>query len=149
TTSAFSWDGSTLTLAKMTEPLPIRWSRPLPEGARPTTITVTKDTAGRSFVSFLVEEAIQPLPDSQEAVGIDLGLEDVVTPSTGEKTANEHFSPKEKQPLPRLQRRHARKQNHSKNREKARRKVARLHACIADRRRAFVHKLTTRLIRPD
>ena len=34
TTSAFTWDGKQLTLAKMTEPLPIRWSRPLPEGAR-------------------------------------------------------------------------------------------------------------------
>ena len=74
TTSAFTWDGKQLLLAKMTEPLPIRWSRPLPEGAQPTTITITKDPAGRYFVSFLVEEEIQPLPVSPQTVGIDLGL---------------------------------------------------------------------------
>ena len=122
-------------LAKMREPLPIRWSCPLPKDARPSTVTVTKDTAGRYFVSFLVEEDIQPLPVSPQTGGIDLGLHDVVTLSTGEKIGNEHFFRKEEKRLARLQRRHAKKQHHSKNREKARRKVARLHARIADRRR--------------
>src|SRR5215471_19284607 len=56
TTSAFTWDGKQVTLARMTEPLPIRWSRPLPQGAHPTTITLSRDPAGRYFVSFLVEE---------------------------------------------------------------------------------------------
>ena len=83
TTSAFTWDGSALTLARMQEPLPIRWSRPLPKGARPSTITVSRDPAGRYFVSFLVEEDIAPLPSSSNTVGVDLGLEDVVTLSTG------------------------------------------------------------------
>ena len=62
TTSAFTWDGSALTLARMPEPLPIRWSRPLPKDAKPSTITVSRDPAGRYFVSFLVEEDIAPLP---------------------------------------------------------------------------------------
>ncbi|HEX6799254.1 MAG TPA: transposase, partial [Ktedonobacterales bacterium] len=64
TTSAFRWDGSTqaLTLAKMDAPLPIRWSRPLPDGALPSTVTISRDTAGRYFVSLLVEEEIAPLP---------------------------------------------------------------------------------------
>ena len=51
--------------------------------------------------------------------------------------------------MARLQRRHARKRKGSKNREKARRRVAKLHARIADRRRDFQHKLTTRLIRDN
>jgi putative transposase len=46
----------------MDEPLKIVWSRPLPEGTKPSTVTVTKDTAGRYFVSILVEEDITPLP---------------------------------------------------------------------------------------
>ena len=149
TTSAFTWDGKNLRLAKMTEPLPIRWSRPLPEGAQPSTITISKDPAGRYFVSFLVEEDIQPLPVSPQTVGIDLGLHDVVVLSTGEKTGNEQFFRKEEKRLARLQRRHAKKRQGSKNREKARRKVARLHARIADRRRDFQHQLTTRLIREN
>ena len=149
TTSAFSWDGQELILAKMTEPLAIRWSRPLPKDARPTTITVTQDTAGRSFVSFLVEEDIRPLLISPKTVGVDLGLHDVVTLSTGEKTGNERFSAKDEQRLATLQRRHARKQKRSKNRAKARRKVAKVHAREAFRRRDFQHKLTTRLIREN
>jgi putative transposase len=149
TTSAFTWDGTTLLLARMTEPLSIRWSRTLPEGGNPTTITVTKDPAGRYFVSFLVEEDIAPLPVSRKTVGVDLGLHDVVTLSTGKKTGNERYFCQEARNLARLQRRHAKKRKGSKNCEKARHKVARLHARIADRRKGFLHKLTTRLIREN
>jgi putative transposase len=149
TTSAFSWDGSALTLARMLEPLPIRWSRPLPQDARPTTITVSRDPAGRYFVSFLVVEDIAPLPCASNTVGVDLGLEDVVTLSTGEKTGNEHFFTQDEKRLARAQRHHAKKQKGGENREKARRLVARIHARIADRRRDFQHKLTTRLIREN
>src|SRR5215472_1901898 len=72
TTSSFKWDGKELTLAKMDTPLNIRWSRPLPKDAKPSTITVSRDTAGRYFVSCLVEEEIAPLPVSPKTVGIDL-----------------------------------------------------------------------------
>jgi putative transposase len=59
TTSAFRWNAETraLILAKMDTPLHIRWSRPLPDGAHPTTVTVSRDTAGRYFVSLLVLSA--------------------------------------------------------------------------------------------
>jgi putative transposase len=146
TTSAFKWDGSELTLAKMEQPLPIRWSRPLPKGARPTTITVSKDTAGRSFVSFLVEEDFTPLPVTPQTVGIDLGLHDTVTLSTGEKVGNATFLRKDEAKVKRAQRHLSRKQKGSKNRAKAKLKVAQIHARIADRRRDFLHQLTTRLI---
>jgi len=147
--SAFKWDGTALTLAKMEAPLDIRWSRPLPKDAKPITVTITKDPAGRYFVSFLVEEDITPLPISPKTIGIDLGLHDVVTLSTGEKTGNERYFAKDEKRLARAQRAHARKHKGSKNREKARRKVARIHARIADRRRDFLHKLTTGLIRDN
>ncbi|MEN3608644.1 RNA-guided endonuclease TnpB family protein, partial [Plantactinospora sp. ZYX-F-223] len=51
TTSAFRWRDGRLTLAKMAEPLDILWSRPLPEGASPSTVTVSQDAAGRWFVT--------------------------------------------------------------------------------------------------
>src|SRR5437016_13154612 len=41
--TAFKWDGTSLTLAKMSEPLNIVLSRPLPKGAKPSTVTVSKD----------------------------------------------------------------------------------------------------------
>ncbi|WP_198940179.1 hypothetical protein [Micromonospora sp. CB01531] len=63
TRSAFRWRYGRLTLAKMNSPLNIVWSRPLPEGAEPSTVTVSRDVAGRWFVSILVEDpAVKPLP---------------------------------------------------------------------------------------
>ena len=90
-----------------------------------------------------------PLPPTPAAVGVDLGLHDVVTLSTGEKAGNQRFFQPDERQLARLQRRHARKRKGSKNREKARRNVAKLHARIADRRRDVQPKLTTRLIREN
>jgi putative transposase len=146
TTSAFNWDGKSLTLAKMDEPLKIVWSRPLPEGAKPTTVTVIKDKAERYFVSILVEEDIKPLPLTNKQVGLDLGLKSMVILSTGETVGNPKFFAKDEKKLAKAQRRYAKKKKGSKNREKASHKVARLHAQIADRRRDYQHKLSTRLI---
>jgi putative transposase len=151
TTSAFRYDAEarTLTLAKMATPLHIHWSRPLATGAVPTTVTVSRDTAGRYFVSILVEEEIAPLPPSSGQVGIDLGLHDVVILDSGEKVGNPRFFAQDEEKLAQAQRRLAKKQRGSRNREKARRKVARIHARIADRRQDFLHKLSTRLIREN
>src|SRR5437764_1499479 len=82
--NAFTWDGKQLTLAKMDTPLDIHWSRSLPDGCKPTTVTVHKDTANRYFVSLLVEEDIKPLPPVEQEVGLDLGLKSMVVLSTGE-----------------------------------------------------------------
>lgn len=150
TRSAFRWQGGQLWLAKCSEPLPIRWSRPLPPGAEPSTVTVSRDSAGRWFVSMLVEDlTVQPLSAVDAAVGLDAGITSLLTLSTGEKIANPRHERRDRQRLARAQRRHARKQNGSRNREKARVKMAREHARIADRRRDFLHKLTTRLVREN
>ncbi len=99
--SAFKWDGKTIALAKMKEPLAIRWSRTL--NGIPTLLTITKDAANRYFVSLTIEEDITPLPEMDQQVGIDLGLLDAVILSTGEKVGNERFFRKdEKSDLPRL-----------------------------------------------
>jgi putative transposase len=148
-TSAFKWDGTSLQLAKLTEPLAINWSRPLPDGAKPSTVTVTKDCVDRYFVSLLVEEDIKQLDDREQSVGADLGLKSLVMLSTGEVVGNPKFFHKDEKRLAKAQRRHARKKQGSKNRAKARQKVARVHARIADRRRDFLHQLSTRLIREN
>lgn len=146
TKSAFKWDGKTLKLAKMESPLNIRWSRTLPKAAKVTTVTVSKDAAGRHFVSLLCDDAVQPKPESVGQVGIDLGLTHFAILSTGEKIAAPEAFRKNEAKLAKLQRRLAKKQKGSANRRKARLKVARLHAKIADSRKDFLHKLSTRLI---
>jgi len=147
--TAFAWDASkrALKLAKIDAPLRIRWSRAFT--GVPTTVTISRDTAGRYFVSFLVEEEIGLLPVLMTEVGVDVGLKDVAVLSTGEKIANPKHLARSQRRLKRAQQSLNRKQKGSKNRDKARRKVARIHAQIADQRNDGLHKLTTRLIREN
>ncbi|HSH49771.1 MAG TPA: transposase, partial [Halomonas sp.] len=144
TRAAFRYRDGEITIAKTTEPLPIRWSRPLP-GA-PSSITLSRDRAGRYFISCLCEFTPEPLPITPKTVGIDLGLTDLFITSDGHKSGNprhlKHYAAK----LAYHQRRLARKQKGSKNRAKARNKVARLHAKIADCRRDALHKATRSLV---
>ncbi|MFP8884725.1 RNA-guided endonuclease InsQ/TnpB family protein [Streptomyces mangrovi] len=151
TTSAFRFRDGSLTLAKMAEPLDIVWSRPLPEGASPSTVTVSQDAAGRWFVSLLCEDpSVKPLPATSAAVGIDVGLDHLLTLSTGEKIANPRHERRDRTRLAQAQRQLARKaRGDGANRAKARRKAAEVYARITDRRRDHLHKLTTRLVREN
>ncbi len=146
TTSAFKWDGKSLKLAKMDEPLAIRWSRTIPKAAKVTTVTVSKDSAGRYFVSLLCDDVVAKKPASNGKVGIDLGLTHFAILSSGEKVAAPNTFRRNETKLAKLQRQLAKKTKGSNRRKKAKLKVARLHAKIADSRRDFLHKLSTRLI---
>jgi putative transposase len=137
-------------LAKMSAPLAIRWSRPLPDGTQPASVTVSLNAAGRWHVSILCEDhTIRPLKRSKNAVGIDVGLNALVTLSTGEHIPNPKHDNRELARKRVLSRRYARTKKGSSNREKARLKLARLHARVADRRRDHLHKLSTRLVREN
>jgi putative transposase len=149
TRSGFSWRDGQIKLAKTGQPLDIRWSRPLPEGADPSTVTVSRDSAGRWHISILVETAVETLPSVGAAMGIDAGITALLTFSTGEKITNPKHEKREQARLATLQRRLSRKAKDSANRAKARLKVARIHARTADRRRDHLHKLSTRIIREN
>ena len=149
TTSAFRWNGKDLTLAKMKEPLAVRWSRTIPKAAKVTTVTVSNDHAGRYFVSMLCDDAVSSLPLHEGKVGLDLGLNSFAVLSTGEKVSAPNTFRKNEKKLAKLQRRLAKKLKGSKNRTKARLKVARLAAKVSDTRKDFLHKLSTRLIREN
>lgn len=149
TRSGFKFRNGRLTLAKMAEPLDIVWSRPLPEGAEPSTVTVSKDAAGRWHVSMLVEDTIRRLDPVDRSVGIDAGITSLVTLSTGEKITNPKHERRDRERLAKAQRELSRKAQGSNNRQKAKLKVAGIYARITDRRRDFLHKLTTRLVREN
>jgi len=150
TRSAFKWKDGQLWLAKCREPLPIRWSRTLPENCEPSTVTVRLDASGRWFVSLLVEDhTVKTLPQLDKAIGIDAGVTSLIATSDGEKIANPKHFKRLKRKLRQAQKALSRKVKGSNNREKARQQVARIHAQIADARKDFLHKLTTRLVREN
>ncbi|HEY9644272.1 MAG TPA: RNA-guided endonuclease TnpB family protein [Coleofasciculaceae cyanobacterium] len=149
TKSAFKFKDGQVYLAKSAEPLPIVWSRELPEGVEPSTVTVKLSPAGRWTVSLLVDALIEPLPESLNEIGVDLGVTSLVALSTGEKVANPKGFQAKRRKLKKAQKALSRKQKGSNNRQKARLKVAKVHQEISDARQDFLHKLTTRLVREN
>jgi putative transposase len=127
--------------------LPLVWSRPLP--AVPSSCTIIKDAAGRYFASFVVEVDRPQLEPNGNTVGIDLGLTTFATLSTGEKVDAPKPLRSASKRLRKLQRNLSRKTKGSNRRNRARVQVARLHARIADTRKDFLDKLSTRIIREN
>jgi len=144
TRSAFKVRDGQLFLAKCKEPLAIRWSRDLP--GEPSTVTVSKDSAGRYFVSCLCELTPETLPVTPRMTGIDLGLKDLFITDQGQRIGNPRHTAKYAARLATAQRRLSKKKLGSANRAKARKRVARIHAKISDCRMDSLHKLSRRLI---
>lgn len=138
--------GGKLRLPKVGD-VPVKWSRPLP--STPSTVTVVKDSAGRYFASFVVETDSETLPATDSVVGIDLGLTHFAILSDGTKIDSPRFLRRAEKKLKKAQQDLSRKAKGSKNRAKARIKVARAHARTADARREFHHQLSTKIIREN
>jgi putative transposase len=134
-------DNGKLRLPKVGD-VAVRWSRSLPSA--PSSVTVIRDAAGRFFASFVVEVAPDPLPETEGECGIDLGLGHFAVLDDGTKVSAPRFLRRAEKKLKRTQKDLSRKQKGSKSREKARVKAARAHARVADARRDFHHKLSTR-----
>ena len=120
--------------------------------------TIKYNASGTFYVSVQCEVPdFKPLPQTNEAVGIDLGITDFAILSTGRKVDNQRFTKKMEQKLKREQRKlsrryeQAKKDNRdlkkSKNYQKQRMKVARLRERVAFQREDFLNKLSTELIR--
>ena len=146
TTNAFSVHSESVKLAKIGH-VPMVVSRPLPSA--PSSVTIIKDCAGRYFASFVVEVS-QPIPpQTNNSVGIDLGLTDFCILSSGEKVENPRLHKKMLKRIKKANRRLAKAKRDSKRRERRKKKLAKLHAKVKDRRTDFLHKLTTRLVREN
>jgi putative transposase len=112
-------------------------------------VTVTRDSAGRYFASFVIETESGALPPAETVTGIDLGLNHFAVLSDGRKISSPRFLRRAEKNLKRRQRDLSRKEKGSRNRDKARLNVARAHARVADARRDFCHQLSTALIRDN
>jgi putative transposase len=146
TRSAFKWDAGNknLRIAKLGR-LRVRWSRTF--ASEPTTVTITKDPAGRYHVTLCLDEEFDQLPRTGREVGIDFGLARLATLSTGERIGAPRLFRRMEGKLAKAQRVLARRQKGSKRQERQRLRVARIQARVADARKDHLDKLTTRLTR--
>jgi putative transposase len=113
-------------------------------------VTVTRSRAGKYYASIMVEEtAPEALPTSEFEIGIDLGLKDFCVTSEGEAVENPRFLKESETRIADLQRALAKKQKNSKRREELRLRITREHEKVANRRKDFLDKLSTRLLREN
>ena len=142
TKAGFSISGSVVYLAKIGNLKPI-WSRELP--SEPSSVTVIKDCAGRYFASFVVDCETVNLPALNPSVGIDLGLKIFAYLSTGAAVNSPDYLPLERK-IKKAQRKLSRRKKGSNRREVMRLAVAKLKAKQADKRKDFLHKLSTKVV---
>lgn len=150
TRSAFRIRPDGLWLAKTSAPLRVAWSWPEIDMTRldPTMVIVSCEPDGRWYVTLSVDVA-EPtaLAPTGRTVGVDVGLTDFATLSTGERIPNPRHLAKRQRNLARYQRRMARCKRGSNNRAKAKQRVARVHSKVRAARRDFLHKTSTDLVR--
>ena len=140
-----------LCLPKIEGHIKFRGQREIPGKIK--SVTISRETTGKYYASFCIDDEL-PIPEKVEVteqgiVGIDLGLTHFATLSTGEKIENPRFLKKSLKKLAKRQRQAAKSQKGSNRRKKRQRKVARCHEKVANHRKDFLHKLSTRLIREN
>jgi putative transposase len=138
----FSIKGQCVYLAKIGEVNPI-WSRELPSS--PSSVTVIKDCANRYFLSFVVEIEPTQIDANNQSIGIDLGIKTFAVMSNGEKAQSPIYSVLDRK-IRKLQKKLVRQSKNSKRCLKTRIQIAKLHNQIADTRKDFLHKLSTKIV---
>ena len=112
-------------------------------------VTISKTPSNKYFVSFNVECENEILPKNNNAVGIDLGIKDLLITSDGEVINNEKLTYKYEKKLAKLQRQFAKKKKGSNNWNKQRIKIARLHEKITNIRKDNLHKISYTLVKEN
>ena len=121
----------------------------VPQG-RIVNATISKEPSGKYFVSLCcVDVPVKEYEQTNNAIGIDLGLKEFVITSNGEMISNPKYLAKQQKKLAKLQRQLSRKSKGSSNRNKARIKVSRCYEKIATQRKDFLQKLSTKIIKEN
>lgn len=130
-------DDKYIKLPKLKTLVRIKLHRQIPKDGIIKSATISKNPSNKYYISILVKQEIKQLSKSEFAVGIDLGLTDFAITSDGIKYPNPRYLKKSLNKLAKEQRRLSRKKSGSKNRNKQRVKVARLHEKISNQRKDF------------
>jgi len=139
----FSLQDSTIKVAKIGE---IKTVIHRPIEGRVKTLNLRRRRTGKWYACFSCEVEPEPLPSSDKAVGIDVGLENFATLSTGNKVPNPRFFRIDEKELAKAQRKLSKAEKDLPEQKHRRKVVSRIHERIANRRRDFAHKLSRCLV---
>ena len=119
--------------------------------------TIRRNASGKYFVSLLVEQEIHELPKTGSSIGVDVGLKHIAILSDGTVYKNDRYFRRLEKKLAREQRKLSRRQrmvlakkvklSEATNYQKQKRKVARIHEKIVNKRTDFLHKVSTEIVK--
>lgn len=112
-------------------------------------LTIKRTNTGKYFVSVCCDVEIPEYAHTGNCVGLDLGIKYLIVTSNGVKYDNKSFLKKDEKKINHLQRVYSKKKKGSKNREKARIRFATAHEKLGNRKKDYLHKLTTKLVREN
>lgn len=112
-------------------------------------ITIERSKSNKYYCSICVDVEQDEYEHNGEVIGIDLGIKDLVIDSNGNKYSNPKYQVKTEKKIKHLQRLYSKKIKGSKNQEKARLKLAIAHEKLCNKRKDYLHKLTTKLIKEN
>ena len=111
--------------------------------------TLSKTKSGNYFLSILVElpqEEIIRFKQTNEYVGIDIGVKNFVITSDGEVFENKHFFKSQEKKIAKIQRQLSKKQKGSNNRNKQCVKVAKAFERLTNQKEAYIHSVVNNLL---
>jgi len=140
-------DDKYLKIPKLKSNIRIKLHRQLPKDAKIKSTTISRSSSGKYHASILVEtDSVKPLPERNEAIGIDLGIKTFAVTSNGDEIKAPNALIKFERRLAFLQRALSRKKKGSNNYYKNKKQIALLHEKITNIRKDFLHKLSIKLI---
>ena len=144
--NGFSIKNGNLYLGKRIGKISIRGSSKLEDLSNVTSVTISKKSTGKYFVSVCYKSFKKEKVKTGKSIGIDLGLTHFIIDSQGDKVENPRFLKQGLDKLKKAQQSLSRKIKGSKRREKARIKVSKLHEKISNQRNHFLHQVSNELI---
>jgi putative transposase len=137
--SGFKLEGKKLYLSKV-GPINIKLHRSI-EG-KVKGVFVKRELSGKWFAVFQCENAVAHLAKTDRAIGLDVGVKHFLSDSDGRQLENPKFYERSLERLQKVHRALSRKKKGSKNRAKARVKLARAYEKVVNQRDDFLHKLS-------
>ena len=124
-----------------------KYSAIIPEDVKWISVTISKSYSGKFYASVLVEQEVKPLPLTGKRVGIDLGIKELMTLSSGHTIKNPRFLRESQSKIARIQKHLSRKIKGSNRYLKCKQRLAREHEKVANKREWFQHNITKALVR--
>ena len=137
--SGFALENGRLVLSKVGE-IPIKLHRKIRGEVKG--VIIKRECSGKWYAIFQVEDETEPLPKTSRAVGIDVGIKHFLSDTDGRQVENPRFYERSLERIRIKQRQLSKKQKGSRNREKARTRLARAYEKLVNKRNDFLHKLS-------